>query len=118
MPLLSFWLFDFSFNDNGDVEIFEFELALEFAVVISSELFWCSLDELALLAGVFDEGRESEFSRSRTGLRISWSIGGRVELGDELTSSFFVDDGDLGRVSAKAWVCKFKSFIWTYEYWE
>lgn len=109
MPLLdtfSFWWFDFSFNDEiGELDdILELEFAFELlAVLTSDELFsrWSTND--VAFTGVFDDGRDKEFSR--VGLRNCSECDWRNELfGDEHESSFLIIGGVLGRVSAKAWV--------------
>lgn len=94
--MLSLWWLDFSLDEIGEGETFEFELAFEFDEFNSSALLWCSLFAV-LCTGVFEFGRES--GASAMGLRrISlW----RIELGGDPVSSFF---GVLGRVKANACV--------------
>lgn len=98
MLALSLWWFDFSLNDIGDGDTFEFELAFKFDKFNSSVLLCCSLFEL-LWTGVFEFGREC--GASAMGLRrLSFCL---TELVGEPASSFF---GVLGRVKANACVCK------------
>lgn len=108
MPLLetfSFWWLDFSLSEIGELDdIFELEFAFELLAVVTSEvelLSRWSPDEDVRLTGVFDDCRESEFSR--VGLRWCSEWDWRNELGDEQESSFLSIGGVLGRVRAKAW---------------
>lgn len=96
--ILSLWWFDFSLDDSGDGETFEFEFAFELDEFSSSALLCCSLLELQW-TGVFEFGREC--GASAMGLR-RLSLG-RMELGGDPDSSFF---GDFGRVNASACVWK------------
>lgn len=96
--ILSLWWFDFSFDDNGDGDTFELELALELDEFNSSVLLLCCSLVLQW-TGVLEFGREC--GASAMGLRrfSFW----RTELGGDPVSSFF---GDFGRVNASACVCK------------